>query len=387
MKRRAMLVIASAMVAIATTSQAGTLHEDCPGVLIKQAGGSTDVAEQGISDTYTIRLVTAPTADVTVTVDPDDQAEVNGNGAGNSDDLTFTTSDWGTAQTVTVTAIYDAVAEGLHTSTITHTAASTDTNYNGISIGDVVANVTDPNPIITDQPDDVYTTAGQDADYYVGAINPREGGNPTGLTFKWYKYVSGGADTLEETNVDDGNFTISSVTPSDTGTYYCVVEGIANGNSYATTTDYVKLGIYDPDDDLDIYVATDGDDYDIGFTIGSPLATITEARDTIRALDSLPTGGVTVWIRGGNYYQTTPLSFDDSDSAGTGYTTTYRNYPGEEPVIIGGTPVTGWQLDSGSVYKADVGIGTEFYCLFENNQRRTMAREPDSSYNTIETGA
>ena len=115
-----------------------------PGVTVTESGGSTDVNEEGpTSDTYTIVLDSEPTATVTITVDPDDQTQVNSAGQGNSIQLTFLTTNWDTAQTVTVTAIDDAVTEGSHTSTITHNAASSDTDYNGISIDSVVANVTD----------------------------------------------------------------------------------------------------------------------------------------------------------------------------------------------------------------------------------------------------
>ena len=115
-----------------------------PGVTITESGGSTDVAEEGpTTDTYTVVLDSLPTATVTITVDPDIDTEVNNNGAGNSIDLTFLTTNWDTAQTVTVKAIDDSSVEGAHTSTITHTAASSDNDYDGISIDSVVANVTD----------------------------------------------------------------------------------------------------------------------------------------------------------------------------------------------------------------------------------------------------
>ncbi|MHC4155175.1 MAG: LamG-like jellyroll fold domain-containing protein, partial [Planctomycetota bacterium] len=115
-----------------------------PGVTITESNGSTDVAEEGpTSDTYTVVLDTLPSDTVTITVDPDVETEVNSNGAGNPIDLTFLTTNWDTAQTVTVTAIDDGDTEGDHTSTITHSAVSSDPNYNGISIDNVVANVTD----------------------------------------------------------------------------------------------------------------------------------------------------------------------------------------------------------------------------------------------------
>ncbi|MFH1613944.1 MAG: glycoside hydrolase domain-containing protein [Planctomycetota bacterium] len=118
--------------------------DDVPNVLITQSGGSTDVNEENTTtDTYTVVLDTLPTATVTITVDPDVETEVNDMGAGTSYDLTFTTADWNSPQTVTVKAIDDYVVEGAHTSTITHTAVSDDSDYNGLSINNVVANVSD----------------------------------------------------------------------------------------------------------------------------------------------------------------------------------------------------------------------------------------------------
>jgi hypothetical protein len=57
--------------------------------------------------------------------------------------LIFTISNWSTSQTVTVTAVNDAVAEGTHSGTITHAAASTDPGYSGIAIAAVTATITD----------------------------------------------------------------------------------------------------------------------------------------------------------------------------------------------------------------------------------------------------
>ncbi|MHC4117364.1 MAG: right-handed parallel beta-helix repeat-containing protein, partial [Planctomycetota bacterium] len=132
---------------------ANVTDNDIAGVTIVESGGSTDVNEEGptsdtytvflASDTYTVFLDTKPSDTVTITVDPDAETEVNNNGAGNSIDLTFLTTNWDTAQTVTVKAIDDGDVEGAHTSTITHSAASSDLDYDSISIDDVVANVTD----------------------------------------------------------------------------------------------------------------------------------------------------------------------------------------------------------------------------------------------------
>jgi hypothetical protein len=108
-----------------------------PGVTISQSGGSTAVTEGGATDTYTVVLTGEPTSDVTITPTPGSQLTVS------PPSLTFTISNWSTPQTVTVTAVNDAVAEGTHSGTITHAAASTDPGYNGIAIAAVTATITD----------------------------------------------------------------------------------------------------------------------------------------------------------------------------------------------------------------------------------------------------
>ena len=116
------------------------MDDDVPDVLISESAGSTQVTEGGAPDTYTVVLATLPVADVTITVTPDAQSIVS------AASLTFTSLNWNTAQTVTVTAVDDFVAEGAHWSTITHSLEiSTDPNYTtgAITIDDVVADLTD----------------------------------------------------------------------------------------------------------------------------------------------------------------------------------------------------------------------------------------------------
>ncbi|NJK60116.1 MAG: hypothetical protein HC918_07590 [Oscillatoriales cyanobacterium SM2_1_8] len=107
------------------------------GVTITQSGGSTNVAEGGATDTYTIALNTQPTQDVTITINFGTQLSTD------VTTLTFTSANWNVAQIVTVTAVDDAVVEGTHTGTITHSATSTDNNYNNITVPSVTANITD----------------------------------------------------------------------------------------------------------------------------------------------------------------------------------------------------------------------------------------------------
>ena len=113
-----------------------------PGVLFAQSGTRVDVEEAGTADSYQLSLDTFPTHDVMITVDPDPQVNL-GAGTGVAIVLTFTAANAIVPQTINVTAVDDLDLEGDHTAPITHTAASTDTAYNGIAISDVVANVVD----------------------------------------------------------------------------------------------------------------------------------------------------------------------------------------------------------------------------------------------------
>ena len=106
-----------------------------PGVNLSKA--SVSVAEGGATDMYTVALKAPPTADVVIIATPD--ARVNVSPAV----LTFTPADWISPQTVTVTAVDDAIAEGTHTGRIAHTVASTDTGYNAIAVGAVTTTVED----------------------------------------------------------------------------------------------------------------------------------------------------------------------------------------------------------------------------------------------------
>ena len=98
---------------------------------------SVTVAEGGTA-TYEVKLSLAPTADVTVTVarktggDTDLTVDTDSNTAGNQDTLTFTATNWSTAQTVTVSAAQDTDAVS-GTAVITHTAASDDADYEGVT--------------------------------------------------------------------------------------------------------------------------------------------------------------------------------------------------------------------------------------------------------------
>ena len=81
------------------------------------------------SDTYKLKLGAAPSAGVTVTITwlPADQITVS------PTTLTFDADTWHNWQTITVTAVDDSIVEGHHHAAVTHTCASTDPAYNGVT--------------------------------------------------------------------------------------------------------------------------------------------------------------------------------------------------------------------------------------------------------------
>ena len=98
----------------------------------------TVTEQESTGDTYTVVLDRLPTASVTVTVGGLGSSDVTANPAS----LTFTTVNWQTAQTVTVTAGNDADTTD-DTVSLTHSAASSDSAYQGITIDGVTVTVED----------------------------------------------------------------------------------------------------------------------------------------------------------------------------------------------------------------------------------------------------
>ena len=171
---------------------ASITDDDTAGVTVTQSGGSTNVVEGGATDSYDIVLSAQPTGDVTITVGPDSQLGISGN-------LLFTSGNWNVAQAVTVTSVDDAVAEGAHTGSITHTASGG--GYDGVSIANLVANIGD-----------------NDVDVAVG--NQTLGAAVAGQRIRYSVLV----DNLTATNAPDVTFAFSPGAPLTNVSWSCVAE-------------------------------------------------------------------------------------------------------------------------------------------------------------------
>jgi large repetitive protein len=109
------------------------LDNDVSGVTVDPTSGLV-VSEFGDTDTFTIVLDTAPTANVTISLTSSRPLE----GTVLPTSVTFTPSNWNVPQTVTVTGVNDALADGNQIFTIvTGNAQSTDPTYSNLAVADV----------------------------------------------------------------------------------------------------------------------------------------------------------------------------------------------------------------------------------------------------------
>ena len=172
----------------------------------------TVTEEDPVGAGYTVVLDTLPMADVTVTV-----AGHAGTDLTLTPDpvsLTFTPSDWDTAQTVTVTAGDDADKEN-DTVRLTHAAASRDGNYNGVGIADVAVTVIDNNLV---QVTGLTVTPGNTQ----LMINWTAVGNATGYKVQW-KSGSQNYDTTDrQATIALGSTTSHTITGLVNATRYTV---------------------------------------------------------------------------------------------------------------------------------------------------------------------
>src|SRR4030095_4159738 len=76
-------------------------------------------------------------------------------------------------------------------------------------------------------------------------------------------------------------------------------------------------------------------------TLNQPFRTIEKARDTVRFLNASMSGDITVVLRGGEYVLPGTLEFTAADSGSNGFSVVYRAYPGEKPVLTGGSTSRG----------------------------------------------
>ena len=226
-----------------------------PGVMISP---SQLTVREGEAGSYAVVLVTRPTADVTIAVAVPEEASVRVEPTS----LTFTSRNWSTPQTVTVTALEDD-DEVSENHTLTHTAASTDSDYNGVSVDGVALTVVDNDtgaPGVMISPSQLTVREGEAGRYAVVltarpthavtvVMEPPSDGklsvSPESLAFSttdWSTAQTVRVTAHEDGDKADGTMSLGHRVESADGNY----QGVAAGS--------VQVGVTD-DDDLEVRVS------------------------------------------------------------------------------------------------------------------------------------
>ena len=244
-----------------------------PGVTVSKTA-LTVTEEDTTGDGYTVALDTEPTADVAVTVAGHAGTDVTPDPT----TLTFTSTTWSTAQTVTVTAGDDADTTD-DTVALTHSAASADSGYGGIAIDEVAVTVSDNDTARVTG----LTVASGDARL---VVNWTAVDNATGYKVQW---KSGGQDY----NTGNRQFTVTSGTTTSV-----TITGLANGTEYTVRVSATRTGANDGPPSAE----ETGTPAAPGVTVSETALTVTEQDTTgdgyTVALDTEPTADVTVTVAG-----------------------------------------------------------------------------------------
>ena len=220
-----------------TATLAVTVDDDDRGIVLSETSLTVEEGDAtGVS--YTVKLSSEPSEDVTVTVSG--QAGTDLTLAGLSDDatLTFTTSNWNTAQSVTVTAGQDA--DGADDSvTLTHTAAGAE--YDGTT-ATLAVTVTDDDRGIILTPDSLTV----------------DEGDTTGVSYT----VKLAAEPSGEVKVTVSGQSGSDLTLTGLSTTGTLTFTTTNWNTAQTVTVTADEDTDDTDDTVTLTHTAAGGDYD-----------------------------------------------------------------------------------------------------------------------------
>ena len=277
----------------------GVLDDDARGVTIDPTSISLDEPASGetaVADSYTVNLNSRPTDTVTVTIGGGDPAVSLSGDTLTNNQVTFTTTNWNTAQTITVTPVKDGNAVG-ETVTLTHTLSGGD--YAGIAADSVTVSLTDSdtrNLVLSEE--SLAVTEGdatgvgysvklatQPSDTVTVNISGHDGADLTlsgttltnnQLTFTTTNWATAQTVTVKAGQDDDA--------ANDTAT----LTHTASGGDYANLTVDLPVTVTD-DDEADIVLSEMGLTVTEGYSAGSSYTV---------ALATEPSGSVSVSITG-----------------------------------------------------------------------------------------
>lgn len=150
-----------------------------PGLLVDilNDNGDFDVNEDFVENYLFIRLARENTEDVTITLTPDSQLDIEFFGPGVPYDVVIPVGAWSSGATLAVWANDDTDIEGNHIGNISYTLSSLDSNYGGLVAADTELRIRDNDVgiVVTESASDTSVTEGGTTD----AINISLGAAPT----------------------------------------------------------------------------------------------------------------------------------------------------------------------------------------------------------------
>ena len=272
------------------------------GYAVTESGGSTSVAESGTTDTFTVVLDTEPDSNVVITVTSGDTGEATVNVSS----LTFTSGNWSTAQTVTVTGVDDNLIDGTQNTTVTLSIddANSDDSFDPLADQTVSASTTDDDVAgftIVESGGSTSVAESGTTDTFTVVLDAEPDSNVVIL-------VSSG-DTGEATvNVSSLTFIPAAWNTAQTVTVTGVDDNLIDGNQNTTIT--LSIDDANSDDNFDPLAnqtvsATTTDDDVAGFTIvesgGSTSVAESGTTDTFTVvLDAEPDSNVVILVSSGD---------------------------------------------------------------------------------------
>ena len=275
----------------------GAADNDTAGAGLTITGSSLTTSETGTDASFTVKLNSQPSADVTVTLTGLDGTE----GSLSTSTLTFTSANWNTAQTITISGLDDTLDDGDISYTLTATSSSSDANYDGANArtGTVGVTNTDTDVAPSLSIDDV--SASEDAGTFLFTVT--RSGATGGTTTVDYATANGTALAGSDYTAQSGSL---SFAPGETSKTISVS---INDDSVIEGSEAFTVGLTNIDDASSSAESisdnsgggTINDNDSAGLTItGSSLTTSetgTDASFTVK-LNSQPSADVTVTLTG-----------------------------------------------------------------------------------------
>lgn len=273
------------------------VDDETAGITVQPQSGLT-TTESGGTATFTMVLTSQPTASVSIGISSDLTTE----GTVSPASVTFSTVNWATPRTITVTGVNDLMADGDRLFHIVNAAAtSTDLQYNGLDPADVtVVNADNDTPGISVSPTSINAPEGSSAQFTLVL-----GTMPTGSVTIPLSLANGSQNSLSTMSVV---FTTGNWSTPQSVTVFGTDDGTMDGTfmntvitGVPTTTDLV-YGAINP---ADVAVTT-ADRATVTVTPTSGLSTSETGSydDFTVVLDSMPTSNVII-----------PISTNDASEA------------------------------------------------------------------------